>query len=269
MNNYQLTRQVDINEYIDHKDLQSFNKDIDFMPLLRNINNWIISTDYSLQIQGLNELRRLLKYQKELFLFVFSNLYTSIPILISSFMNSVSKLTLILLSELFSNDRIFDVEAPDFDTWIKVLIPPVLDRATITQDNIFKQISVSAMKNLSDNIFKSEVVELLLIYLDYNFKNENIGLILNIVFNTLDNNFTEYDDVQLGSCLNWDKVIESLITLYNYDNEYCKKRIEGLLLITADRLGDKELFDIFQASVCTDSYDDILKIYSKAVKEFK
>ena len=234
------------------------------MLLLRDINNWTLSSDSELQLKAIDGLRSLLKFRSKLFQFIFSNVYKNLPSLINSHKNNVSKLTIIFISELFNKDHRFDELKEDHRDWYSYIIPPIVDRATILNDNIFKNVSIQAFKNLSENIFSSDVIEIFLNYLGSNIDDKNkknVNNIIEIVFSTLDKNFTLFDECEFEHLLNWDKILDQLDTLYKKENEYLKKAIENLLFVIVNKIGEKPFLNLVEMNSCTDVYDNIAKIY--------
>jgi len=264
MDNYIFTKKYDTNIYIDYKDLTAHDKDINYMILLRNINNWIISLDHSLQINALNELRRLLRFNLGKFEFLFSNIYKTVAILINSINDEVSKTALILINEMFSNDKYN--EWMEVKSWVTTLIPPVADKAVTVQTHIFKDLALEAFKNLSNNIFVNEAHQVLLDYIEDNLEKKNINLIIDLAFNTLDSLFINNDEEQFKQILDWGEILKSLYELYNHENQFLKSRIESLLLITEQKVGEKILCDIMEENVPTDVYNSLLEIILKSKK---
>lgn len=96
-------------DYIEFTELNYFYSTFEINKALKNIKSYLnnMNADWFCQFESLNDLRKINKFQPELFLEVFMEIILEYPKLIISIRSNIAKLALIVLKEFFSNPVYF------------------------------------------------------------------------------------------------------------------------------------------------------------------
>jgi len=154
--------------YIDYKDLDEIKENErrgrveELIKVLNedNMEKWLP------QFNAIMDLRRLLKYCRQEFLKVFHEIFQIIPKQINSLRSGCSKLSLMLLNELFTTSNNSN-EVPN--EWIEALLPNIIMKTNFLQKFI-KDEALSALANISKTMFSYVVLDILV----QNVGNKNV-----------------------------------------------------------------------------------------------
>jgi hypothetical protein len=203
--------------YIPYDYLEPFPRDVNLLRLFREISTRLLEPPQSWvdTFYSINELRRIKKFYPELFNTIFDNLTTQFENFISHSKIPISKLSLILMSEVFST---FQFDNDFLPNWIYKLLPIVLLKTT-SESTIIKQEAYIILNNVHENMLYPETVEVLM----DEMLNKNM-LISNISFECLLNLIKSFPPVTLEHSVEWDIFIKTICDLYENKKEgYVKK----------------------------------------------
>lgn len=219
--------------YIDINDLD----DIEDKDLDRRITYLIKSLNYPNpdewipQFESIMDLRRLLKYKRYIFIKVFNDVYKEYGKQIISLRSGCSKLSLILLSELFSTNS-GDIH----DEWFETLIPIVLIRANYLQKFI-KEEALNVFNNLSSNVFYFKALEVLIMQIGQ----KNVS---DVAFDTSIKLISNWDLADLLKIHHLPVILHRIVELQNLKREPFNKRSIKVLACLIEKLGHGNLRDL-------------------------
>jgi len=158
-------------EFVTFESLENYDPNQNYLKLMREISTGVIeSRDTKEQIYFIRELRRMRKYQTDLFEAVFGNI---LPYFLENLMKN-SKIeicynSLILVTEIFSFFKLGSI-----NTWIEELLPITVKFSTSKFGIIQKQ-SLIALYNLANNMVFDSTVTVLheIIYENEELESEN------------------------------------------------------------------------------------------------
>lgn len=250
-------------KYPDFNSLAPYEEDLNLLRLSRQLSDNIIAhiedinTYWRHLFMAINELRRLRKYYPECFCYIFDNLIDKISALVTSPKTCISKITLILISEIFSNYTFDDL----ISEWMAKLIPKVMNK-TISEINVIKEVAMLALYNLSVNMLYPETVETLLSLI----RNKNVN-ISNISFDCLMgllSNYAHYDKSGLENNINWGNYIHETLEIFSIKlSSYTKKSVKMIEFLEVN-LGEK-----FLENYMVVNYSDDQEYTEKIIEMFK
>lgn len=221
-----------------------FPKNSDFLNLLRNTHSALIdSKDPQVIINGINNLRRLLKFHREFFITLFENLYDRIRPLIQNQNEEIVIHVFTFIEELLREPWV----EPGCDNWIEYFIHYIL--LFSTYDNLtIKNLALKCLEHIGKRAFyESTIIELL-----KGMQNKNNEISLN-ASTTLHSLLTNCDKHYLINGFDWNNLMSDIFSMYT-DSKF-RKLGEGLLKTMKSQIFSKEEFD----DLLTHLDDDILK----------
>ena len=245
-------------ENIPKEDLSPFEEGTDFILLMQKLKQIILNkdTDWTFHLAVINYLRRLLKFEIDIFnQFLYGlKLYPKIIELINSIRSILAKNTLILVKE------IFEYYIPEYDekktkapviTLIKEIIPTLILKANCNQS--FIRIEANAcLESLVNNMKYGDSL-IYLIQAMNSKKNQEIDLAYNLA-NKLCNNLTkEY----LSEFPLFNDLMKTCANIYELKKDIYVKKIIVLIKLIKDKLGEND-FNI-KLEKCQKKERDIIK----------
>ena len=245
-------------ENIPKEDLSPFEEGTDFILLMQKLKQIILNkdTDWTFHLAVINYLRRLLKFEIDIFnQFLYGlKLYPKIIELINSIRSILAKNTLILVKE------IFEYYIPEYDekktkapviTLIKEIIPTLILKANCNQS--FIRIEANAcLESLVNNMKYGDSL-IYLIQAMNSKKNQEIDLAYNLA-NKLCNNLTkEY----LSESPLFNDLMKTCANIYELKKDIYVKKIIVLIKLIKDKLGEND-FNI-KLEKCQKKERDIIK----------
>jgi len=176
-----------------------------FYLLMNLIQNTIIESKEPMKIiHSINHLRILLKFHKDLFVFIFANIHDKFQKILLNENENLSHISLILFSEFFSTVWI----EPESKYWIESLISPILILST-SDNKIISSLSLECLDLISKNEYHEETFLLLLNGMSD--KSETVTLIAS---QTLHKFMTNCDRMLLVYSFNWCDIFSSILSLF-------------------------------------------------------
>ena len=228
-------------ENIPKEDLSPFEEGTDFILLMQKLKQIILNkdTDWTFHLAVINYLRRLLKFEIDIFnQFLYGlKLYPKIIELINSIRSILAKNTLILVKE------IFEYYIPEYDekknkapviTLIKEIIPTLILKANCNQS--FIRIEANAcLESLVNNMKYGDTL-IYLIQAMNSKKNLEVELAFNLA-NKLCNNLTkEY----LSEMSLFNDLMKSCANIYELKKDIYVKKIIVLIKLIKDKLTEND-----------------------------
>jgi hypothetical protein len=232
-------------DYIKYEDLAPYEEKTNFLELFRTISTNFLETPefkWEIHFNTINELRRLRKHSKELFYTIVKDYKLCkeiFPNYINSIRSNLSKITLMLITELFS-----EFEYENLNKWVTHLIPEVLNKSA--DNKIFlREEAMRSLQNLSENMFYEESIICLL-----NGVKSNNSKISQNSFETLIKLIENYDKVNLENISEWKEIY---------------KHISDIFLLKDDRHVKKseKIVGVIKEKLTNGIFDKVLKIASK------
>ena len=224
-------------DYLKYEDLAPYEEKTNFLELFRNISNNILETPefkWEVHFNTINELRRLRKHSKELFHSIVRDYKLCkkiFPKYINSIRSNLSKITLMLVTELFS---VFEYE--NLNKWVTFLIPEVLNKSV--DNKIFiREEAMKCLDNLSGNMFYEESIICLL----NGVKSSNSKVSQN-AFDTLIKLIENYDQVNLENISEWKEIFKLISEIFLLKDDRHVKKSEKILITIKEKLTD-EIFE--------------------------
>jgi hypothetical protein len=219
--------------YIPFEELTNFPENEDYIEIIKIISNLIkISENWNNNMEALNILRRLNKFNKTLFNTIFDAHFRYIS---SAFLNSprscIVKLSLILISEIFSNNKI--ITHLKFPDWVDTLIPVVVKKNVLDKNFIQEEAKNSLIK-FTKNIHTSEGLLIFLkIIQDKNLKysSKAYELFLDITQEICE------EKLKNSKGIKWECIFKELIEISKIKKDPYPKRFKNLLLVLYKKLG--------------------------------
>ncbi len=243
-----------------YENIPCFKEETNFVELMIKIKKLLRETkehEWREHVQAINYLRRLRKYEKEIFDRVMYDL--NIFEIILSYLNSVrttlSKITLVFIKELFSeyefeyNDNDEQIELIKF---IKFITPKLILKAN-SEKSFLKDEAINCLNNLSKNMTYGDTLIALIKVCITNNGNSICELSFNFIQELLKNfdiNYLIYFDY-------WDEFFEILIKILKMKKEpYMKKSI--LLINSLENLIGKDKFENIINNNCNEEEKEFI-----------
>ena len=243
-----------------YENIPCFKEETNFVELMIKIKKLLRETkehEWREHVQAINYLRRLRKYEKEIFDRVMYDL--NIFEIILSYLNSVrttlSKITLVFIKELFSeyefeyNDNDEQIELIKF---IKFITPKLIVKAN-SEKSFLKDEAINCLNNLSKNMTYGDTLIALIKVCITNNGNSICELSFNFIQELLKNfdiNYLIYFDY-------WDEFFEILSKILKMKKEpYMKKSI--LLINSLENLIGKDKFENIINNNCNEEEKEFI-----------
>ena len=243
-----------------YENIPCFKEETNFVELMIKIKKLLRETkehEWREHVQAINYLRRLRKYEKEIFDRVMYDL--NIFEIILSYLNSVrttlSKITLVFIKELFSeyefeyNDNDEQIELIKF---IKFITPKLILKAN-SEKSFLKDEAINCLNNLSKNMTYGDTLIALIKVCITNNGNSICELSFNFIQELLKNfdiNYLIYFDY-------WDEFFEILSKILKMKKEpYMKKSI--LLINSLENLIGKDKFENIINNNCNEEEKEFI-----------
>jgi hypothetical protein len=216
--------------YIEYDNLKDYDEDFNLLAHVRTIGDDLKDNtlDWMVHFNCISELRRLRKHAFNLFTNIFEakKIYKLLPQYLESVRSSISKYSLILVSEIFS---CFDFEY--INKWVKHLLPVVI-RLSVSNIKFIKEQAEFCINNAANNMFYEETFICLL----DGVKNHNVKISL-ICFDALINFINRLDEVNLEYMIDWKSVFISIIKLSEIKRDPFGKRPYQILTPLKEKFG--------------------------------
>ena len=243
-----------------YENIPCFKEETNFVELMIKIKKLLRETkehEWREHVQAINYLRRLRKYEKEIFDRIMYDL--NIFEIILSYLNSVrttlSKITLVFIKELFSeyefeyNDNDEQIELIKF---IKFITPKLIVKAN-SEKSFLKDEAINCLNNLSKNMTYGDTLIALIKVCITNNGNSICELSFNFIQELLKNfdiNYLIYFDY-------WDEFFEILSKILKMKKEpYMKKSI--LLINSLENLIGKDKFENIINNNCNEEEKEFI-----------
>lgn len=243
-------------EYTSYDNLPPYAEEENFLEVMRTVSTLIVQIeekDWKDQFNLLNELRRMLKYQKELFFNIFNNYKIHqkiLPKFINSLRSNLAKVALTLVSEIFNT-----YETESVNEWIDSLLPEVLLKSAIDLKAFIKEEAVKCLKNFSENMFYPESIISLL----KGIKNANTKISEN-AFETLIKLIQNYEIVSMKNLENWKDIFTGMIEIYKMKRDPYIKRPLKIIKALQNKLGEDFVDQLFKDNLREKDLQIILQI---------
>ena len=199
----------------DYEHLKPFNKNTNFLDLMRNTLNAFIDCNFEKDYRlNFLILRRLNKYNKYFFNSFFGNLIEIIAEIIENinYNEELKILSILLAKEVFLE---FDYEDKYLPNWIRILLPSII-KEVFSENDLISNVAKSAMKSVEENMLYGTTIETLLNFI-YN-KDINLS---NFCFECLDKLLSYFESVNIEiiiQFIGWETFLYSLINLFLHKN---------------------------------------------------
>ena len=223
------------------ENLPPFEDGTDFITLMQKLKQIITNKDidWTYHLAVVNYLRRLLKFEKNIFnQFLFGlKIYPKIIELINSFRSILAKNALILVNEMFSE------YIPEFDDknnktpmiiFIKEIIPTLIMKASCNQSFIKTEANL-CLESLITNMRYGETL-IALIQAISSKKNQDIELAYNLSNRLCDNLSKEY----LGEMTLFNDLMKVLGSIYDLKKDIYVKKIINLIKKLKEKITENE-----------------------------
>ena len=240
------------------KDLSTFDPSTDFITLIQNLKQIITNKDYdwTYHLAVINYLRRLLKFEKDVFDQIMYGLkiYPKLIDLINSIRSVLAKNTLLLINEIF-NEYI-----PEYDekkvknpviNFIKIITPVLIMKANCNQSFI-KTEATQCLESLVKNMKYGDTL-ISLIQAMTSKKNQDIDLAYNLCLKLINNFSKEY----LIEFPGFNDLIKSIMGIYDLKKDIYVKKIVNILKKIIEKISENE-FNI-KLEKCPKKEKEIIK----------
>ena len=259
------------NPNLKFNDLQPFESNINFLFLLRSLNNILNNykeNEWIKHILLLNYLRRLRIYQKKIYeTFIYDlKVYNYLSKFLNSIRTALSKLTLIFFNEIFSkyefefklNNNNNKNEKIELINLLNLFVPKIIHKAVFDK-TFLKEEALKALNSLSENMFYGDSLIILLKCIcndNINYSNISFKILLNLIKNFEKNYLIFYE--------NWNEIFFLLVKIYEKKKEcYIKK--PGKIFFEFENKIEKFKEKIFENFCCNEKK---IIIY-KAIEYYK
>ena len=228
-------------ENIPKDDLSAFEEGTDFIFLLQKLKQIILNkeTDWTFHLAVINYLRRLLKFEIDIFnQFLYgSKLYPKIIELINSIRSILAKNALILVNEMFSE------MIPEYDEkknkapviiFIKEIIPTLIMKANGNQSFIRTEAN-SCLESLINNMKYGDTLVFLIQAMNSK-KNQDIDLAYNLAVKLCNNLTKEY----LEEFPLFNDLMKVCANIYELKKDIYVKKIIALIKLIKDKITEND-----------------------------
>ena len=226
-----------------NENLPPFENNTDFIILMQRIKQTILNKDldWTYHLAVINYLRRLLKFEKDIFnqILFGLKLYPKIIELINSFRSILAKNALILVNEIFSE------YIPEFDEkknktpiiiFIKAIIPTLILKANSNQSFIKSEANL-CLESLIINMKYGDTL-ITLIQAMNSKKNQEIESAYNLADKLCDNLTKEY----LGEPVLFNDLMKAIGSIYELKKDIYVKKIINLIIKIKDKITQNEFY---------------------------
>ena len=245
-------------ENIPKEDLSAFEEGTDFIFLMQKLKQIILNkeTDWTFHLAVINYLRRLLKFEIDIFnQFLYGcKLYPKIIELINSIRSILAKNALILVNEMFSE------MVPEYDekknkapviTFIKDIIPTLIMKANGNQSFIRTE-AKTCLESLINNMKYGDTLVFLIQAMNSK-KNQDIDLAYNLAVKLCNNLTKEY----LEEFPLFNDLMKVCGIIYELKKDIYVKKIIALIKLIKDKITEND-FNI-KLEKCQKKERDIIK----------
>ena len=228
-------------ENILNENLSPFEEGTDFISLMQHLKGKLLNKneDWTLHLAVVNYLRRLLKFEIDIFnQFLFGlKLYPKIIELINSIRSKLAKNTLILVNEIFS------FYVPEYDekknkapviTLIKALIPTLIMKANCNQSFIKTEANICLESLIKNMKYGDTLISLIQAMSTKN--NKEIELAYNLAVKLCNNLSNEY----IGEFPLFSDLMKTCGNIYDLKKDIYVKKIIILIKLIRDKLTENE-----------------------------
>ena len=243
---------------IPKENLPPFEEDTDFVNLMQNLKQIINNkdVDWTFHLAVINYLRRLLKYEKEIFnqLLFGLKVYPKLIELINSIRSVLAKNTLLLVNEIFSEN------IPEFDEkknktpiiiFIKAIIPTLIMKANCNQSFIKAEANI-CLESLINNMRYGDTLISLIQAMSLK-KIQDIELAYKLAIKLCDNLNKEY----LGEFPLFNDLMKVIGSIYELKKDIYVKKI----IVLIKNINEKLTPNIFNSKLekCGKKEKDLIK----------
>jgi len=228
-------------ENIPKENLSPFEEGTDFVVLMQKMKQILQNkdTDWTFHLAVINYLRRLLKFEIDIFnQFLYGlKLYPKLIGLINSIRSTLAKNALILVNE------IFEEYVPEYDekknkapviNFIKAIIPMLIMKANCNQSFIRTEAN-SCLDNLIKNMKYGDTLVFLIQAMNVK-KNQDIELAYNLAVKLCNNLTKEY----LGELPLFNDLMKACANIYDLKKDIYVKKIIVLIKLIKDKITEEE-----------------------------
>ena len=203
---------ISILEYLKQSNdkLEPFNNKIDFIPICQFIYKSIKSKDYNNIPKSIIDLRRLLKYEKQIFETLFDTISHLIFYIIKSEDENITEEILIFLCEIILQRRLF---GNFFYDWLRDFIFNLIKISINDSNKKNKLLADFILNNLTEDI---GMLKIFMIYFNVTDDNNLHMKAYNLFFQTLLKNV---QSIKENIHIPWNEIYRSLWTIYENGNK--------------------------------------------------
>ncbi len=251
---------------LSYENLPQFEENTNYIELMRKVILLLKETDekkWNECVEGINYLRRLRKFNKEVFEKIMYDL--DIFNIILSYLNCsrtiLSKITLVFIQEIFSeyefeyNEKDEEIELIKF---IEFITPKLISKLN-SDKSFIKEEVIKCLKNLSENMtYGKTLITLIKCFLE----NENCDLCYKFIeelLNNFDVNYLIYFDY-------WNELFEILIKTLKMNKELFTKKCISILNLLENLLG-KENYNKILNEHCSEEEKELIEISNNNLKD--
>ena len=261
-----LEKNENSNINLSYENLPQFEENTNYIELMRKVTLLLKETEekkWNECVEGINYLRRLRKYNKEVFEKIMYDL--DIFNIILSYLNCsrtiLSKITLVFIQEIFSeyefeyNEKDEEIELVKF---IEFITPKLISKVN-SDKSFIKEEVIKCLKNLSENMtYGKTLITLIKCFLE----NENCDLCYKFIeelLNNFDVNYLIYFDY-------WNELFEILIKTLKMNKELFTKKCISIINLLEKLLG-KENYNKILNENCSEEEKELIKISNNNLKD--
>ncbi len=215
-----------------YDDLTSINI-VNPLILVRDISDAIIAENNNNNklYWSINDLRRLKKYEKGFFNYIFHNLFKYFIKLLSYPDNNISLISFVLICEIF-----IDQQNQFAENWVSTLLPKLISQCVLK-----KYLEDLKLFNyVANNVFSQET----LICLFDNLSNKSM-LLSNTSYYLLCNFIKEnFDALHLFYSGDWNYYFKQLINLYEMKIKFYSNKVLNIIKLLKEALGEELCIEI-------------------------
>ena len=190
--------------------LEPFNNQIDFIPICQFIYKTIKSKDYNNITKSIIELRRLLKYETQIFETLFDTISHLIFYIIKSEDENITEEILIFLCEIILQRRLF---GNFFYDWLRDFIFNLIKISINDSNKKNKLLADFILNNLTEDI---GMLKIFMIYFNVTDDNNLHMKAYNLFFQTLVKNV---QSIKENIHIPWNEIYRSLWSVYENGNK--------------------------------------------------
>lgn len=233
------------NVNLQYTELKPIEDETDFILVfqkLKSIFTNLKETDWTLQVGAINYLRRLLKYEIQMFnqSFYGLKLYPKVIELINSVRSSVAKITLVLIKELL-NCCSSENEKEDKEKDIMKLVIPCLISKVNSNQTFIKNDAKECLELIIEKIKGNQTLLIFANYIQNSKKQQDISYTCSIIIKLIKNLGKDYliNNLQIPV---FNEMMKSLCSFYEWKKKENEKKFREVLEAFREAMTKEEFY---------------------------